>query len=90
MSLNAIASTGGAGAGALGDSLAKPKLARKFTEAVLALAAIAARWHLDPVPGRKVRAPAIVMMRPSGLRMRVRPRTAALATHTCGSSHASE
>jgi hypothetical protein len=30
MSLNAIASTGGAGAGALGDSLAKPELARKF------------------------------------------------------------
>ncbi len=30
MSLNAIASTGGAGAWALGDSLAKPELARKF------------------------------------------------------------
>ena len=30
MSLNAIASTGGARAGALGDSLAKPELARKF------------------------------------------------------------
>ena len=30
MSLNAIASTGGAGAGALGDSLTKPELARKF------------------------------------------------------------
>lgn len=30
MSLNAIASTSGAGAGALGDSLAKPELARKF------------------------------------------------------------
>lgn len=30
MGLNAIASTGGAGAGALGDSLAKPELARKF------------------------------------------------------------
>jgi hypothetical protein len=30
MSLNAIASTGGAGAGALGDSLAKSELARKF------------------------------------------------------------
>ena len=61
-----------------------------LTEAVLALAAIAARWHLDPVPGSKVRAPAIVVMRPSGLRMRIRPRTAALATHTCGKSHASE
>jgi len=30
MSLNAIASTGGAGAGASGDSLAKHELARKF------------------------------------------------------------
>ena len=30
MSLNAIASTGGAGTGALGDSLAKPELARNF------------------------------------------------------------
>ena len=30
MSLNAIASAGGAGAGAPGDSLAKPELARKF------------------------------------------------------------
>ena len=30
MSLNAIASTGGAGAGAFGDPLAKPELARKF------------------------------------------------------------
>jgi hypothetical protein len=30
MSLNAIASTGGAGAGALGGSPAKPELARKF------------------------------------------------------------
>ena len=59
-----------------------------LTEAVLALAAIAARWHLDPVPGSRVRAPAIVVMRPSGLRMRVRPRTAALATDTCGKSHA--
>ena len=32
MGLNAIASTGGAGAGALGDSLAKPELARKFRD----------------------------------------------------------
>jgi hypothetical protein len=33
MSLNAgIASTGGAGAGALGDSLARPSLARKFRD----------------------------------------------------------
>lgn len=30
MSLNAIASTGGAGAGALGDSTVKPEWARKF------------------------------------------------------------
>ena len=30
MSLNAVASTGGAGAGAFGDSLAKPDLARKL------------------------------------------------------------
>jgi hypothetical protein len=35
MSLNAIASTGGAGAGALGDSLAKPELARKFHDNVV-------------------------------------------------------
>ena len=47
-----------------------------LTEAVLTLAAIAARWQLDPVPGSRVKPPAIVLMRPSGLRMRVRPRTA--------------
>ena len=35
MSLNAIASTGGAGTRALGDSLAKPELARKFHESAV-------------------------------------------------------
>ena len=51
-----------------------------LTEAVLTLAAIAARWHLHPVPGNRVRVPGIVTMRPSGLRMRVRPRTASAGT----------
>jgi cytochrome P450 len=60
-----------------------------LTEAVLALAAIAARWQLDPVPGSKVRVPAIVVLRPSGLRMRVRPRLQRPA-RTLEESHASE
>ncbi len=51
-----------------------------LTEAVLALAAITARWQLHPVPGSRVRVPAIVVMRPSGLRMRVRPRPASTGT----------
>jgi cytochrome P450 len=51
-----------------------------LTEAVLALAAIAGRWHLHPVPSSRVRVPGIVVVRPSGLRMRVRPRTASAGT----------
>lgn len=47
-----------------------------LTEAVLALAAVATRWQLDPVPGSRVKSPAIILMRPAGLRLRVRPRTA--------------
>jgi pentalenene oxygenase len=60
-----------------------------LNEAVLVLAAIAARWHLDPVPGSRVRVPAIVVMRPSGLRMSVRPRLRQSA-RTLEESHASE
>ncbi|MGW0998670.1 cytochrome P450 [Streptomyces sp. NPDC002520] len=48
------------------------------TEAVLALATIAARWNLRPSPGTKIRtAPGGLVLRPAGLRMVVgaRPRT---------------
>lgn len=40
------------------------------TEAVLALATITARWHLQPLPGHKVRPSSSVILRPHNLRMR--------------------
>jgi cytochrome P450 len=58
------------GAGArkcLGDTFA-------ITEATLALAAIAARWRLRPVPGQPVRRVVDTTLRPKGLRMRVAER----------------
>jgi pentalenene oxygenase len=46
------------------------------TEATLALAAIAARWGLEPVPGRRPVRPATAMaLYPHGLRMLVRERS---------------
>jgi len=51
----------------LGDSFA-------ITEATLALAAIASRWRLRPIPGQVVRATVDTTLRPRGLRMRVEER----------------
>ncbi|MBT2206798.1 cytochrome P450 [Actinomadura sp. NEAU-AAG7] len=44
-----------------------------MTEATLALATITARWHLESVPGRRVRT--AMSLNPHGLRMRVVART---------------
>ncbi|WP_242908497.1 cytochrome P450 [Actinomadura terrae] len=44
-----------------------------ITEAALALATITARWHLESVPGRRVRT--AMSLNPHGLRMRVVART---------------
>ncbi|MEV4192795.1 cytochrome P450 [Streptomyces toxytricini] len=41
-----------------------------LTEAVLALATIAGRWQLEPVPGAEVRAAAATVLRPRSLPMR--------------------
>ncbi|MGH8791731.1 MAG: cytochrome P450 [Stackebrandtia sp.] len=41
-----------------------------ITETVLALATIAARWRLEPLPGTGVRIPLASLLRPRGLRMR--------------------
>lgn len=51
----------------LGDTFA-------LTEATLALAMIAARWRLLPVPGTTVHRAVDTALRPRGLRMRVEPR----------------
>jgi pentalenene oxygenase len=54
------------GAGArkcIGDSVA-------MTEATLALATIAARWRLEPAPGRQVKASPSALLNPTGLYMR--------------------
>lgn len=45
-----------------------------FTEATIALATIAARWKLIPVPGSQVRPSAGLALTPNGLRMRAIPR----------------
>ena len=42
-----------------------------WMEGVLALASMARRWRLRPVPGTKVFAEALITLRPVGLRMRV-------------------
>jgi len=47
-----------------------------ITEAVLALAAITARWRLEPVPGQLVRAAPSLELKPRALLMRARARTA--------------
>jgi hypothetical protein len=44
------------------------------TMATLSLAAITARWHLEPMPGRWPRPAAALTLRPRGLRMRVSTR----------------
>jgi len=51
----------------LGDNFA-------MTEATLALAYIASRWRLRPVPGREVRTTVDTTLRPRGLHMRVEAR----------------
>lgn len=45
-----------------------------MTEATLMLATIAARWHLEPIPGQQVRPALGPVMSPRGLRMRVTSR----------------
>jgi cytochrome P450 len=47
-----------------------------LTEAVLALATIAARWRLEPVPGTRVRPKPSFTLGPTGLRMKAIPRSA--------------
>ena len=51
----------------LGDTFA-------ITEATLALATIASRWRLRPIPGQVVRTTVDTTLRPRGLRMRVEER----------------
>ncbi|GAA3642495.1 cytochrome P450 [Lentzea roselyniae] len=48
-----------------------------IVEATLALATIAARWRLEPVPGRRVHPTRGTILRPRDLRMRVTARTSA-------------
>jgi cytochrome P450 len=45
-----------------------------FTEAVLALAAIISRWHLEPVPGERVRPAVAFALRPRQLHLRATAR----------------
>lgn len=52
----------------LGDTFA-------MTEATLALAIIATRWRLRPLPGERVRTTVDTTLRPGGLRMRVTARS---------------
>lgn len=46
-----------------------------ITEAVIILATIAARWRLEPLPGRPVRPALALTLSPQRLHMRLRPRT---------------
>ncbi|NQE93643.1 cytochrome P450 [Nocardia terpenica] len=48
-----------------------------ITETTLALATIAGRWRLEPIAGDRVRPSRIGMLRPRGLRVRVRSRSSA-------------
>lgn len=60
---------GGGARRCIGDTFA-------VTEATLAVAAIAARWHLHPVPGREVRPRPRTTLAPSGLHLRLTDRRA--------------
>jgi cytochrome P450 len=53
-----------------------------ITEAVLALAAITARWRLEPLPGQLVRAAPSLELKPRALLMRARSRTPLNQAHT--------
>jgi hypothetical protein len=59
-----------------------------LTEATLALAGILSRWHLEPVPGERVRPAIAFALRPKRLHLRATARThrqeQVLADHAIG------